>query len=288
MDKVLKWIILTNGVSLSKARLDELSSGDLPESDPRFKTSEARRIAAVYENPPVRDVKIICYGDSCYPKRLAALPDPPATLYVRGDEAALNCDLTVSVVGSREATEYGISATRYFSRCFCDAGIVLVSGGAKGVDSECAKISVQLSRPTVAVLGCGVDIAYPSENRFLFDKIIQNGGCLVSEYFFSTPPLSKNFPKRNRIIAALGDYCLVTEAAQHSGTLITANYVQGLNKPVYAVPGDIFSRSSAGANQLIQSGAAIALSGSAIAAELKLLLAFSSHRASAKFTPAYR
>ncbi len=293
MNRTLKWILLTSAQkgTLTKAALDNLAAEleDISENDPMFSSPEAEHIIKVLESPVCGGVKIVCYTDELYPPRLKALACPPAALYVKGDANALLLSPSAAVVGSRDASAYGLEVTADFCRDFCEAGITVISGGARGIDSAAARTALKFGGKTVAVLGCGVDVDYPAENRELFRRIADSGGCVVSEYFFGTGPIPALFPKRNRIIAALADCCVVTEAGLRSGSLITANLAADLRKPLFAVPGNITSRGSEGTNHLIKTGAAMAVSGMQVAAELRVMLSFTESKPSVKtkFTPLY-
>lgn len=277
MNDTLKWIVLSSERSAGKAALDALALEykKVPDSDPRFMTPAAQALIKSLENPPVDGVYTVCYPDPDYPAGLKALSSPPAVLYVRGSVAALSEGVSAAVVGSRSASAYGLSVTMDFCRDFCEMGMTIISGGARGVDSTAAETALKFGGKTVAVLGCGLDVVYPPENQQLFEKIVSSGGAIVSEYHFGTTPVPANFPRRNRIIAALADCCVVTEAGLKSGSLITANLASDLRKPLFAVPGNINSRGSIGTNHLIKTGASLAVSGMQVAAELKVLLSFS-------------
>ena len=212
--------------------------------------------------------------DADYPAPLRQLKNPPAELYVKGNAALLNGGPVVAVVGSRNATAYGLAVTSDFCRDLCEAGFTIITGGARGIDSAAAETALKYGGRLIVVLGCGVDIAYPPENAGLFKRTIQSGGAVISEFPLGTQPLSTFFPRRNRIIAALSDGCVVTEAGLKSGALITADYCLDLKKPIYAVPGNITSASCAGTNNLIRSGAQMAIDGLRVASEIKLSLSF--------------
>lgn len=277
MDRKHKWIILASELGGKKYALDKLAREyeNIPDNDPRLSTPSARALLESLVSPPVPEVRLICYPDSDYPEKLRNLTEPPAQLYVRGDIAALSGGIIAAVVGSREASAYGLGVTMDFCRDFCEAGITVISGGARGIDSAAAETMLKFGGRTVAVLGSGVDVSYPSENRRLFDKIAASGGAVVSEYHFGTKPMPALFPKRNRIIAALADCCVVTEAGLRSGSLITANLAADLRKPIFAVPGNITSHGSTGTNHLIKTGASLAESGMQIAADMRVRLSFS-------------
>jgi len=191
----------------------------------------------------------IARGEAGYPSRLLALPDAPASLWVRGGVPADDVR-AVSVVGARAASGVGCTRARVLARALAEKGIVIISGGAFGIDAAAHEGALAAAvAPTFAVFGCGVDVTYPDRHRTLFARIAATGG-LLSEYALGTPPRAGQFPARNRIIAALGDATIVVEAAHRSGALITAALARSLGKPVLAVPG------SPGTASLLQRGQA--------------------------------
>ena len=203
-----------------------------------------------------------------YPKRLRKLQGMPAHLYVNGclprEEQP-----TVGIVGARRCTNYGKQTAREFARVFSDWGIQVVSGMAMGVDGESHRGALQGKTPTFAVMGCGVDICYPSCNEDLFGQIPAKGGIL-SEYPPGVPPVGRHFPARNRIISGLSDVLLVIEARKKSGSLITVDCALEQGKSVFAVPGRVTDPLSEGCNCLIAQGAGIALSPEMVLNELGL------------------
>ncbi|MCL1843155.1 MAG: DNA-processing protein DprA [Defluviitaleaceae bacterium] len=188
-----------------------------------------------------------------FPELLKEIPDPPAGIFCIGTLPSDNTH-KVAVIGSRKCSEYGLMAARLMSKPLAAAGVVIVSGMARGVDSMAHRGAISGRGKTVAVLGCGVDICYPSENRGLREEIINNG-CVISEYPPGTMPAPAFFPARNRIISGLSRGVVVTEAGKKSGTLITVNQAIEQGREVFAVPGNISSRLSEGTNQLIRDGA---------------------------------
>lgn len=198
-------------------------------------------------------VKIIEYSSSLYPTILKGIKNPPPVLYVKGDNF---CEgkKAFAIVGSRRATPYGIKVSYNLGYELGLRKVTVVSGLAYGIDSYAHKGSLDAKGITFAVLGCGVDIVYPRQNKKLKCQIEENGAVL-SEFPFSTEPLSTNFPVRNRIISAISDLVIVVEATEKSGALITADYSLDQGKEVYAVPGSIFSELSKGTNSLIKHGA---------------------------------
>ncbi len=191
-------------------------------------------------------------GAPGWPERLEHLQEPPATLWLRGvlPPAHAPC---VAVVGSRRATPGGLLTARDIAVDLAAAGVTVVSGMARGVDGAAHRGALHGNGLTVAVLGCGIDLCYPSEHRQLRDQIAQSG-CVVSEGGGSEPPIGWRFPQRNRIIAALAEALVVVEATAKSGALSTARWAADLGREVLAVPGSIRSPSSVGTNLLIRDG----------------------------------
>lgn len=193
-----------------------------------------------------------------YPRRLLQIQDAPQTLYVIGslpDDEAPSC----AIVGARMCSHYGSTIAKEYSRILAAHGIQIISGMAIGIDSIAQKGALEGGGKTYAILGCGVDICYPSGNLTLYDTLAQNYG-IISELAPGTPPLRYNFPLRNRIISGLADLVLVVEAKSKSGSLITADYAIEQGKTVYAVPGRVGDALSDGCNNLIAQGAGIASS----------------------------
>lgn len=197
-------------------------------------------------------VQILAYTDAAYPQSLQNLSDKPLVLYVKGELPQANYAL--AIVGSRRCSEYGVRAADYFAKAMTREGIPIISGGAKGIDTAAHEACLQAGGVTVAVLGCGLDIVYPSENAKLFARIAERG-ALVTEYPPGVPPAAANFPARNRIIVGLSQAVLVAEAGKRSGAVITANIAADEGREVYCVPGNIFDGSSIGCHELIRTGA---------------------------------
>lgn len=200
-----------------------------------------------------------------YPKRLKNIPDSPETLYVIGslpDDDKPSC----AIVGARLCNRYGSTIAREYGRILASHGIQIISGMAIGVDSIAQKGALEGQGKTFAVLGCGVDICYPSGNLTLYQTLALSGG-IISEFPPGTPPIRRNFPLRNRIISGLADLVLIVEAKSKSGSLITADYALEQGRIVYAVPGRVGDALSDGCNTLIAEGAGIANSPEAILAE---------------------
>ena len=198
-------------------------------------------------------VRLISYQDADYPQSLLQIADPPLVLYVKG--VLPPAGYALAVVGSRECTEYGKKAAKLFTKDLAARNIPIISGGARGIDTEAHEACLSVGGKTVAVLGCGVDIAYPEENAGLFERIVRSGGAIISEYAPGMRPLAKNFPARNRIIVGLSQGVLVAEAKLKSGAIITANIAADEGRDVYCVPGNIFDATSKGCHELIRTGA---------------------------------
>ncbi len=195
---------------------------------------------------------VITIRDKEYPPLLKNIPDPPIVLYKKGPlETGMN---TIAIVGSRKATFEGINLAEKIGETLSSVGITVVSGLARGIDAAAHRGALKEKGKTVAVLGCGIDICYPSENKRLFNKTGEEG-LILTEYAPGEKPLSYHFPERNRIIAGLSKSVLVIEASQKSGSLITARLGLEYGREVMAVPGSVFREEYKGANALIKQGA---------------------------------
>lgn len=203
--------------------------------------------------------EVIVYDDIRYPDMLRSIPNPPYVLYMKGEIMNWDRILGIGVVGTRSCTEYGIKATTMIAGDLASCGVTIISGMARGIDSSAQEAALSAGNKTIAVLGCGLDVVYPKENKKLMDKIIENG-TIISEYPPKTGPDKHNFPWRNRIISGLSRGILVTEAPKRSGALITAEYALEQGRDVFAVPGSIFKAQSEGANRLLASGAKAVIS----------------------------
>ena len=204
-----------------------------------------------------------------YPKRLQVYENMPETIYIKGRLPLENVK-TVAIVGARVCSHYGAYQAYRFAKELAQEGIQIISGLAKGIDTNAHKGALDAGGTTYAVLGCGVDVCYPKQNQKLYEEIIKKGG-LLSEFDNQTPPFAGNFPRRNRIISGLADLVLVVEAKKKSGSLITANYALEQGKTVFAVPGRVDDALSEGCNLLIADGAGIANSVESILLELQVL-----------------
>lgn len=219
--------------------------------DAKKKTFDVEKFA---EQIHKLDIEIITFNDENYPELLREIYDPPFVLYCKGllDPKAFY----FAIVGARRHSAYGRNAAAMFASQLSRYNFTIVSGGARGIDS-CAHQAALENGRTVAVLGCGVDVVYPPENRRLFSCIAEQG-ALISEYLPGTKPCPGNFPARNRIISGMSRGVLIVEAKEQSGALITAAYALEENRDVFSVPGSIFSATSVGTNHLIRQGAKLA------------------------------
>lgn len=195
-------------------------------------------------------INIISLKDEYYPEKLKNISHPPLFLYYRGD-LSLTEKKTIGVVGTRRPTVYGRNVCEKIIDELVNAGVVTVSGLASGIDTVCHKRTIEKKGKTIAVVGSGLDVIYPAENKNYW-KIIGEEGLLVSEYPLGTPPNNFNFPRRNRIIAGLSRGVAVIESKEKGGSLITASLALEEGREVFAVPGDIYSPASAGTNELIK------------------------------------
>ncbi|MCU1268670.1 MAG: protecting protein DprA [Acidobacteria bacterium] len=226
---------------------------------------------AELEMQRIRDLgdDILVLDDGVYPSLLREIYDPPIVLYVKG--AWSNCldQPCVALVGSRRCSTYGQNAALMLARDLAQRGVTIVSGFARGIDAAAHRGALEAGGRTIAVLGTGIDECYPRDHRKLGQEILEQGGAMVSQFPLGTPPVSENFPYRNRIISGLSLGVVVVEAAENSGSLITARLAIEQNREVWAVPGNITSRNSFGTNYLIKgAGAKLVQQWQDIAAEL--------------------
>ncbi len=206
-----------------------------------------------WENINNAGIKVFTWDDASYPERLREIDQSPPTIYCKG-ELSSDDDWSVGIVGTRRVTAYGKHVAAALAEDLARAGVTVVSGLARGIDSIAHQSSLRGGGRTIAVLGCGVDRIYPPENRQLAALITQNG-AVVSDYAPGTPPDAVNFPPRNRLISALSRAVIIVEAGESSGALITAAFAAEQGREVFAVPGNINSPQSRGSHKLIQQGA---------------------------------
>lgn len=210
--------------------------------------------------------RLLLREDPDYPAQLRTIPAPPPFLFVRGEIRDADA-LAVALVGTRRATPYGLCVAGQLAGDLAAHGVTVVSGFARGVDTAAHRGALEAGGRTVAVLGSGVDVIYPPENRGLAGRVVEHG-ALVSQFPMGTPPLAHHFPLRNRTIAGLALGTVVVEAPAESGALITAGHAGELGREVFAVPGNISSAASRGANSLIQDGAKLVQGWEEIVVEL--------------------
>ena len=242
--------LLRNVEGIGTAKADKIRAA-LRDAAAAVQTELARAAAA--------NVQVICPDDGdAYPVLLRSIPDPPVVLYLRGtlEPRDLNA---IAIVGSRRCTYYGREQAERFGSLLAGSGFTVISGGARGVDSAAHRGAMAPPEGrTIAVLGSGVDTAYPPENAGLFEQIARGRGAVVSEFPLGTPPNKENFPRRNRIVSGMSRGVLVVEADVKSGALITARQaVEDHGRPVFAIPGRVDNPQSAGPHKLIREGAVL-------------------------------
>ncbi|MFN0121168.1 MAG: DNA-processing protein DprA [Blastocatellia bacterium] len=212
------------------------------------------RAAAEIERLESLGASVVTIEDEEYPPLLREIYDPPIALYVRGDLRVLRETPCLAVVGSRRSSTYGVNASESLARGLAEQGVTIVSGLARGIDAAAHRAALAAGAPTVGVIGTGLDVVYPKDHDKLTDEIAATGAVLT-EFPLGTPPLAQNFPYRNRILSGLCFGALIVEAAEHSGSLITARQAMEQGREVFAVPGNITSQTSFGPNFLIKDGA---------------------------------
>ena len=198
-----------------------------------------------------KGISIITEYSEDYPEILKNIDDRPLVLFCKGNTSLLKAENIIAIVGTRKPTNYGRDVTELFSKELASVGVVIVSGLAYGIDAEAGRSAVEVGGKTIAILGGGVNKIYPSSNIPLANKIIANGGLLVSEYLPDESPRQYHFPERNRIISGLSKGVLIIEAGENSGSLITAGIALDQNKEIFVVPANITSTASYGSNKLI-------------------------------------
>jgi DNA processing protein len=236
--------------------LTELESLELPAQAAQFINSGESGHMADQELEKLASTAatILTWHDEAYPIRLREIYDPPALLWVRGD-AGLLSKPAIAVVGTRHPTPYGTGMAEMLSRDLALRGLIILSGMARGVDTAAHKGAIAAKRPTIAVWGTGVDVIYPKENRSLAEQIVSGGGVILSELPLGSFPAPQNFPRRNRILSGMSIGVLVIEAAEYSGTRVTARCALEQNREVFAVPGNVTTKNAWGPNLLIKQGA---------------------------------
>jgi len=271
---LLEWlaIFLTQGLGPTKARklvehfgspeavfrasLTELeSTGIQAVSAQSIATGKSAELAREeIARAAAAGVIIISVDDPAYPPRLKEIYDPPLILYIRGNPAML-ARPGIAMVGTRHPTPYGTGMAERLACDLASQGLVIISGMARGVDTASHRGAISAKGKTIAVFGTGVDVIYPKENSRLSEQILALGGALISEFPLGTFAAPQNFPIRNRILSGMSVGVLVVEAAEYSGTRITARCALEQNRDVFAVPGNVTNKNSWGTNTLIKQGA---------------------------------
>lgn len=200
------------------------------------------------------DIKLIKKENENYPKQLLEIDNPPEKLYLLGNESLLQ-NTSLAIVGSRNCSEYGIKYAKQFAKEIAKEGITIISGLALGIDTVAHEVAQKYKGKTIAVVGCGFNYIYPEENKDLFKSILENDGCIISEYEPNEPIDMRNFPKRNRIISGLANGVLVVEAGYRSGSTITGRLGLKQGKKVFCIPRNLEVSKGLGTNELIQKGA---------------------------------
>jgi len=241
---------------LFTASLTELESVGMPTEAAQFCFDGRAKEAALDEAARIAEQQAVYLTpeDEEYPSRLLEIYDPPPVLWVRGNTKLLN-RAGIAVVGTRQPTPYGSGMAEVISRDLARRGMVVMSGMARGVDTCAHKGALDAGGATVAVWGTGIDVIYPKENKRLAEQIVAQGGAVVSEFALGTFPAPQNFPIRNRTLSGMSIGVLVVEAAEYSGTRITARCALEQGRDVYAVPGNATNKNAWGPNTLIKQGA---------------------------------
>ncbi|HOL67821.1 MAG TPA: DNA-processing protein DprA, partial [bacterium] len=251
------------------ASLEELSSlGFSAPTVDRIKNWKSLPYQETIEKSIRTGLQLLTLEDKSYPSYLRQIPDPPALLYVQGSFSASD-SLCLAIVGTRHPSVYGLTMAERFAGQLAELGVTIVSGLARGIDTQAHRAALKARGRTIAVLGSGHHCLYPPENRKLAGEISQHG-AVISEFPPETIPLPENFPRRNRIISGLSRGVLVVEAGQRSGALITAGLAAEQNREVFALPGQVSSPTSSGAHRLLKEGAKLVESVQDILEELNL------------------
>ncbi len=263
MKDKIAWVILSEK-NKSKKKMAQLAKDFEKKKDSvDLLSEEASAIMTHLEKAKARGMDFITYMDPSYPDSLRNIASPPPYLYVRGDKSLLKYPVKVCMVGSRECSLYGINAASNFAFELASNDVCIVSGGAKGIDAASMRGALRAKGKVIAVIGTGINIDYPPENEELFASVAETG-VIISEFPWGMGPLGYNFPRRNRIMTALGDATVIVEAGVKSGALISASHAEEQGKTLFAVPGNIDSPTSVGTNNLLRDGAMFATSGSDI------------------------
>jgi DNA processing protein len=256
--------------AIFRASSSELEAAGLSPAQARNVSSGYSFDDAVDQQQKLLDAGavLISIHDGRYPQRLREIFDPPLLLFAIGRTELLSSH-AIGIVGTRRPTPYGLAATERLSSDLAKAGLTIISGMARGIDTAAHRTALREDGTTVAVLGCGVDVLYPVENRKLYEEIARRG-LLISEFPLGAPAYPQNFPIRNRIVSGISLGVVIVEGAQHSGSAITAKLAMDQGREVFAVPGNITSKMSWGPNLLIKQGAKLVQEWTDVTNELPL------------------
>lgn len=241
----------TGVISASRAQISAIAGAEIAEAISAFTINDTLR----RKNELIQKmaIKIITYYSTDFPSWLRKIDHFPPVIFIWGSVLPED-EISIAVIGTRGATVYGKEIARNFAGEFAQAGATVISGMARGIDTEAHLGALQKNGRTIAILGCGIDICYPPENKKLMTEIAKHG-AVISEFNLGTPPLAQNFPKRNRIVSGMAKAVVAIEAKEKSGVMNTVKWALEQNKDVFAVPGNIFSKTSYGTNRLIKDGA---------------------------------
>ena len=237
-----------------------LVDGMTEEAADALRDKELKDAKAILETCQNEAIAILTYHDALYPNRLKNIADPPLVLYYKGKLPEFDALPVIAVVGTRDATPYGLKTAKNLGAQIARCGGLVISGLATGIDTMAMRGALSAGKGVVGLMGCGVDVVYPAGNRSLLLDT-QRYGCLISEFPPGTPPYKWNFPKRNRIISGLSCGVVVVEAPKRSGALITAHQAADQGRDVFVIPGNVDVASCAGSNALLRDGAIAVSSG---------------------------
>lgn len=275
MDDTKYWVWLSTAFKSSGRNIWELmcfyedaaeAYYDLTSSSPMVKLSEKEKeninsytlaqIEEIISKNNSKGINVLTYSSEKYPDMLRLIANPPPVLYYKGNINCLSHDKIITSVGTRRPSRYSINAADNICRELAEKGIVIASGFAVGIDITSHLAAVAKNMPTICVLGCGIDVNYPADNFAYRDRIIESGGLFISEYQYNSAVRSINFPKRNRILSAIGRAAMVFQASDKSGAIITANCAAEQGREVFCLPpADIFDNAYSGNKALLRDGA---------------------------------
>lgn len=264
MDNNEIWFILTKlsndkKINIIKKYNDELNirrnSGIIKELK-KINVEEVteEKIERFKEYINKNNISYITIRSKEYPEKLKHLSEPPYVIFYKGNLELLKGDL-IAVIGARKCSSYGAEVAKIIGKEISENNFTVVSGLAIGIDSIAQKSAINYIGRTIGVLGCGIDVIYPKNNKILYEDILRNDGLIISEFLPGTPPAAYNFPRRNRIISGISSKLIIIEANVKSGSLITVNYALDLGMDIMAIPGPVFNGNSEGCNKLIRDGA---------------------------------